>query len=126
MTNLSSMFEQTKEAVYLKDYAEAHLDHANGGLVCPCCNSGTGPKGTPAFSIDNNTQRWHCFSCGEGGDVFDLAGIVVGTQSRAEQLHAVQAWAGMRMPTFSYDGSNYRTAARLTGAAKGRRDAEDR
>lgn len=126
MNNLSSMFEQTKEAVYLKDYAEAHLDHANGGLVCPCCNSGTGPNGTPAFSIDNNTQRWHCFSCGEGGDVFDLAGIIVGTQSRAEQLHAVQAWAGMRMPTFSYDGSNYRTAAKLTGAAKGRRDAEDR
>ena len=25
---------------------------------------------TPYFKIDPNTQLWHCFGCGEGGDAF--------------------------------------------------------
>ena len=90
---MSEDFGQVKESVSLKEYAEANLDHVRGGLVCPCCGSGTGPNGTPAFSIKDD--RWHCFSCEVSGDIFDLAGILNKTEDRAEQLHIVAEWGGV-------------------------------
>ena len=46
--------------------------------VCPLCGSGTGAKKTGAFSVRADGQGWTCFSCGERGDVFDLAEKVEG------------------------------------------------
>ena len=96
MTDKVSRFDAVKASVSLREYAEAHLERAHGGLVCPSCGSGTGPNGTPAFSIMPDGTRWHCFACGKGGDVFDLAGILKGTESRLGQLEEVEAWAGIR------------------------------
>ena len=84
-----SDIEEAKAGVSLRAYAEEHLEHAHGGLVCPCCGSGTGPNGTPAFSIEPEGERWKCFSCGEGGDVLDLAGKILGTEDVREQIEAV-------------------------------------
>lgn len=41
-----------------------------GYYVCPFCNSGDKRNYTPAFHI--NGMRYKCFSCNEGGDIFDL------------------------------------------------------
>ena len=62
----SDDFNNVKESVSLKEYAEAHLTHARGGLICPLCGSGTGANKTPAFSIKDDTS-WKCFSCGASG-----------------------------------------------------------
>lgn len=96
-----SRFGETREAVPLREYAEANLEHGHGGLICPVCGSGKGPNGTPAFSIQPDGQRWHCFSCGNGGDVFDLAGAVNGVEDRLQQLDAVREWAGL--PSYGLD-----------------------
>ncbi len=41
-----------------------------GYYVCPFCNSGDKKNYTAAFHI--NGTRYKCFSCDEGGDIFDL------------------------------------------------------
>ena len=86
-------FERVKESVSLKEYAEAHLDHVRGGLVCPCCGSGTGPSKTPAFKMQG--ERWKCFSCDAGGDIFELAGVLHETADKNEQLNIVAEWGGV-------------------------------
>lgn len=93
MTN--NDYNRVKETVSLKEYAEANLTHVHGGLVCPCCGSGTGANKTPAFKISGD--KWKCFSasCGESGDIFDLAGIINETDDKAEQLRIVAEWGGV-------------------------------
>lgn len=59
--------------IYLRDEVEATTKHSAGkAYVCPLCGSGTGAHRTGAFSIDSDGTRWKCFSCGEGGDIYDL------------------------------------------------------
>ena len=41
-----------------------------GFYICPFCGSGTGAKGTAAFSF-RDQQHGHCFSCGFDGDRYD-------------------------------------------------------
>ena len=44
------------------------------GYVCPLC--GSGGRGTRdsdgALSVKGDGVHWHCFSCDQGGDIYDL------------------------------------------------------
>lgn len=85
--------EKKQARQYLKDYASRYLRPSKGGLYCcPVCGSGAhgGGNSDGAFSIDkNNPEKWHCFSCGAGGDIFDLIGIVEGITDTAGQFKRV-------------------------------------
>lgn len=104
-------FEEIKRQVSIKDYADANLEHKGRTYVCPKCESGNGPKGTPAFNLKG--EHFTCFSCGASGDVFDLAGIVNDTDDKREQLKAVAEWAGIRIE----DESTTRQTARRSKPA---------
>ena len=62
----------------IADYLQAigqpkkHKDY-----VCPICNSGSGNNGnyTSAFKISPNGEAWHCFSCGNKGDIYNLIAL---------------------------------------------------
>ena len=59
----------------LTEYVEQITEKSKGKnmYVCPLCQSGTGKNRTGAFSIDpKDPEKWHCFACGKGGDIFDL------------------------------------------------------
>lgn len=88
-------FQEVKSRARIEKYAEDHLERKGRTFVCPACGSGNGPNGTPAFSIKED--RFKCFSCDAGGDVFDLAGIVEGTEDKHAQLRAVAEWAGIAL-----------------------------
>jgi replicative DNA helicase len=71
----------------LRAYVESITQKSKGAnmYVCPLCGSGTGSHNTGAFSIKNGTS-WKCFSCNEGGDIFDLIGKYEGIADHSEQL----------------------------------------
>lgn len=68
---------------YLKNFAESYLEKSrHGSFCCPCCGSGTGPHKSGALSLyGEKREKWRCFACGEGGDLFDLIGKVRGTDT---------------------------------------------
>lgn len=71
--------EQDKQALKgsLANYLQAMAEKGKSGKYnCPICGSGTGKHHTSAFSIAPDGQRWKCFSCNHGGDVFELAALV--------------------------------------------------
>lgn len=87
-------FEQIKSQVHIRDYADALLEkRGRDTYVCPSCGSGTGPKRTAAFHLKD--ERFKCFSCGIGGDIFDLAGVLNQTEDKLEQKRYVCEWAGI-------------------------------
>ena len=71
----------------LRAYVESITHKSKGAnmYVCPLCGSGTGSNSTGAFSIKDGTS-WKCFSCNEGGDIFDLIGKYEGIADHSGQL----------------------------------------
>jgi replicative DNA helicase len=93
---LDDDFERVKGNISLTAFCDSHGMERRGRdtYVCPACGSGNGKSRTAAFKVFDDS-RWTCFSCHKDGDVFDLAGILNGTDDRNEQLQSVASWAGM-------------------------------
>lgn len=66
--------------------------------VCPLCRSGTGSHSTGAFSIKGTS--WKCFSCNEGGDIFDLIGKHEGITDYSEQLKRAGELFGVSIDSY--------------------------
>ncbi len=84
---------------YLMPYLNEVAVKKGRKYICPLCNSGTGKKGTPAFSIvpRTNETQWKCHACGEGGDVIDLDRLLNGG-TNGDAMKRLQA---------KYNGSTY-------------------
>lgn len=89
---------------HLRDYVEAVTDAAPSfgpdAYICPSCKSGTGNNGkfTPAFHLfrhRDGSLHYKCHACDITGDIFDLAGLVNGTDSFVEQQHIVASFLGI-------------------------------
>lgn len=82
------MFRVVKQEADLKAYCRNHLEPKGDTWACPACHSGEGPSHTPALKVYDD-GHWYCYSCERHGDVFDMAGLVSGTEDKAEQLKIV-------------------------------------
>lgn len=90
---------------YLKDYVESITEKSrNGAYICPICGSGTGKNRSGAFSITPDGQAWKCFSCNNGGDLFNLIGLKENIPEfkdqldRAKQLFNVSTYTSIERP----------------------------
>ncbi|MFI3272823.1 MAG: DnaB-like helicase C-terminal domain-containing protein [Pseudomonadota bacterium] len=111
----------TKEL--LKEKLTAYLERVtkqsrSGLYVCPLCGSGTGPRQTGALSVREG-RYWKCFSCGEGGDIFTLCGLVEGLDDYGQQAAFLEDAFGLEGDLLYKDG-----AAKAVGTKKtGKREA---
>ena len=85
----------------LRPYVESITRRSKGAnmYVCPLCGSGTGNHSTGAFSIKDGTS-WKCFSCNEGGDIFDLIGKYEGIPDHSEQLKRAGELFGITIDSY--------------------------
>lgn len=84
---------------YLTEYVRSIATKSHGDMyVCPLCGSGTGKSKTGAFSIKDGTT-WKCFSCDQGGDIFDLIGRHEGLVNYADQVKWLESWKGVTVST---------------------------
>lgn len=85
----------------LRAYVESITKKSKGAnmYVCPLCGSGTGSHSTGAFSIKDGTS-WKCFSCNEGGDIFDLIGKYEGITDYSEQLKRAGEFFGVSIDIY--------------------------
>lgn len=84
----------------LRAYVESITKKSKGAnmYVCPLCGSGTGSHSTGAFSIKGTS--WKCFSCNEGGDIFDLIGKHEGITDYSEQLKRAGELFGVSIDSY--------------------------
>lgn len=72
--------DQAKEELKsrLTEYVQSITKPSSGEnmYICPLCGSGEGKHKTGAFSVYDNGRKWKCFSCGNGGDLFELIGQI--------------------------------------------------
>lgn len=100
MTDILDYMKQLKKRVKIEDYAAAYLTPSPQAgkdmYCCPVCGSGTRPGGDGAFHVYKNTQRAYCHAagCEFTGDIFDVAGVVIGSDSKADQYNEVARFAG--------------------------------
>lgn len=75
-------------AEYVERITEPDRRAGRGMYKCPLCGSGTGSSrnSNGAFSITKDGEGWKCFSCNEGGDLFNLIGKVEGLSEFNDQL----------------------------------------
>lgn len=80
--------------LHLQEYVESITEPRGAHYVCPLCGSGTGRNRTAAFSIKDG-EKWKCFSCGKGGDLFDLIGAFENLTTFEAQHHRAIALFGV-------------------------------
>src|SRR5256712_8593700 len=87
--------EEIRQRVDLVELASAHVSLKKAGRhykgLCPFHQ-----EKTPSFHIDRERGLWHCFGCGEGGDIFDFV-MRVSSLSFTEAAETLARRAGVRL-----------------------------
>lgn len=112
--------KQAKEYLkgQLKTYVENITSKSKGNMyICPLCGSGRKKHSTGAFSITRDGLKWKCFSCGEGGDIFNLIGKIENILDYNEQLKRAGEWFGITIDNYENNrkinkNKNYNTKSK--------------
>jgi DNA primase len=84
---------------YVSDFVQLRKVGGSWKGLCPFHN-----EKTPSFNVSTDRQRFHCFGCGEGGDVFKFA-MLKEKANFPEAIEIVARRFGMQVPERSSERS---------------------
>lgn len=101
--------EEIKQKIDLIDFIQEYIRLTPAGsnfrAVCPFHR-----EKTPSFMVSSEKQIWHCFGCGEGGDIFGFLMRMEGLDF-SESLRTLAARAGVALTSYEPKEHSQRSQA---------------
>src|SRR5687768_15436277 len=109
-----SPVEQIRAAIDIVQLVSEHVALKKAGRTWKALCPFHGEK-TPSFVVFPETGRWHCFGCGEGGDIFTFL-MKIENQTFPEALRRLAEEAGVPITAFTESKQDKEGRERLYAA----------